>query len=287
MFNFSNNLKPLSYSVALHVLILLLFTVNSSSDPTVRPPMPATPEIIQAEALDETQVLQEVERLKAKEKKQQADEASRKKAVAKKLRAEEKKLKRLKKERRLEEKRLKDQRLKSAKAAAKEKKSLAKLKKQKQKALREKAALKKIAAKKKAGLERKKKSAAKKKADLERKKKAVAAKRKAEAEAKRKRIARQKYEDSEITRAMIRIERQVKRNWIRPSSVGNGLTCTIRVQLVAGGAVKSAQVIESSGNAIFDRSAENAVRKASPLPVPTDPLIFQKFKVFNFVFNPQ
>jgi colicin import membrane protein len=272
MFKFSNNVKPLSYSVALHVLILLLFTVNLSSDPIVRP-MPATPEIIQAEALDETQVLQEVERLKAKEKKQQADEAYRKKAVAKKLRAEEKKLKRLKKARRLEEKRLKAQQLKSAKSAAKEKKALAKLKKQKQKALREKAALKKIAAKKKT--------------DLERKKKAAAAKRKADAEAKRKRIARQKYEDSEITRAMIRIERQVKRNWIRPSSVGNGLTCAIRVHLVAGGAVKSAQVIESSGNAIFDRSAENAVRKASPLPVPTDPLIFQKFKVFNFVFNPQ
>ena len=206
------------------------------------------------------------------------------------MRAEEKKLKRLKKQRLLEEKRIKDQQSKSAKATEKEKKALAALKKQKQKALREKTELKKSQDKQKAALAKLKKE----KAALERKKKSAEAKRKAKAEAKRKvaeakreRIARQKYEESEITRAMIRIERQVKRNWTRPSAISNGLTCTIRVQLIAGGAVKRAQVIESSGNAIFDRSAENAVRKASPLPVPADPLIFQKFKVFSFIFNPQ
>ena len=67
MFDFYSNFKPLSYSVLLHVLILGVFTVSLSSEPTVRP-LPAVPEIIQAEALDEAQVLQEVERLKAKEK---------------------------------------------------------------------------------------------------------------------------------------------------------------------------------------------------------------------------
>jgi len=282
MFDFYRNFKPLSYSVLLHVLILGVFTVSLSSDPVVRP-MPAVPEIIQAEALDEAQVLQEVERLKENENKQRAAEKSRKRALEKKLRAEEKRLKLLKKERLKEEKRIKDQQSKSAKATEKEKKALAALKKQKQKALREKAALKKSQDKQKAALAKLKKE----KVALERKKKAAEAKRKAKAEAKRKRIARQKYEESEITRAMIRIERQVKRNWTRPSAISNGLTCTIRVQLIAGGQVKSAQVIESSGNAIFDRSAENAVRKASPLPVPTDPLIFQKFKVFSFIFNPQ
>ena len=68
MLNFDRKLKPLFYSVLLHVLILAIFTVSLSSDPTVRP-LPTTPEIIQAEALDERQVLQEVERLKENEKK--------------------------------------------------------------------------------------------------------------------------------------------------------------------------------------------------------------------------
>jgi len=47
-------------------------------------------------------------------------------------------------------------------------------------------------------------------------------------------------------------------------------------------------VIGSSGDPIFDRSAENAVRKASPLPVPQDRNLFnQEFRVFTFVFKPE
>jgi hypothetical protein len=75
MFDFYRNFKSLSYSVLLHVLILGVFTVSLSSDPVVRP-MPAVPEIIQAEALDEAQVLQEVERLKENENKQRVAEKS-------------------------------------------------------------------------------------------------------------------------------------------------------------------------------------------------------------------
>jgi colicin import membrane protein len=46
--------------------------------------------------------------------------------------------------------------------------------------------------------------------------------------------------------------------------------------------------VSSSGDAVFDRSAENAVRKASPLPVPQDKVLFNKdFRVFAFVFKPE
>ena len=82
------------------------------------------------------------------------------------------------------------------------------------------------------------------------------------------------------------ITRKVNRNWIRPASVEAGLECIIRVKLVPGGDVMDASVIKSSGNVIFDRSAENAVRKASPLPVPSDPYVFAKFRAFNFLFKP-
>jgi colicin import membrane protein len=49
-----------------------------------------------------------------------------------------------------------------------------------------------------------------------------------------------------------------------------------------------ADVVRSSGNGVFDRSAENAVRKASPLPVPKDRKLFRRnFRSFTFEFKPQ
>jgi colicin import membrane protein len=66
------------------------------------------------------------------------------------------------------------------------------------------------------------------------------------------------------------------------------LKCTIQVKLLPSGEVMDAVVVSSSGDAVFDRSAENAVRKASPLPVPQDKVLFNKdFRVFAFVFKPE
>ena len=57
---------------------------------------------------------------------------------------------------------------------------------------------------------------------------------------------------------------------------------------MSDGTVISAEVISSSGDEIFDRSAENAVQKASPLPVPNDKELFnQEFRTFQFLFNPK
>jgi colicin import membrane protein len=67
-----------------------------------------------------------------------------------------------------------------------------------------------------------------------------------------------------------------------------GLKCTIQVKLLPSGDVMEAVVVSSSGDPVFDRSAENAVRKASPLPVPQDKGLFnQEFRIFTFVFKPE
>ncbi|MEM7542205.1 MAG: cell envelope integrity protein TolA [Pseudomonadota bacterium] len=66
-----------------------------------------------------------------------------------------------------------------------------------------------------------------------------------------------------------------------------GLVCTLRISLIPGGEVAGVQVVRSSGNATFDRQAENAVRKAAPLPVPEQPRLFEKMRNINFVFDPQ
>jgi colicin import membrane protein len=57
------------------------------------------------------------------------------------------------------------------------------------------------------------------------------------------------------------------------------------VRLAPGGNVIAVSILESSGNSAFDRSAEAAVYKAEPLPVPSGNL-FERFRDVNFVFDP-
>ena len=49
----------------------------------------------------------------------------------------------------------------------------------------------------------------------------------------------------------------------------------LNVRMAPGGEVISVKVIRSSSNAAFDRQAEIAVQKASPLPVPADQRVFE------------
>jgi len=61
----------------------------------------------------------------------------------------------------------------------------------------------------------------------------------------------------------------------------------VQVQLMPGGDVVSAQVVQSSGDAAFDRSVEAAVFRAAPLPLPPDPGLFESFRTLTFNFSPK
>ena len=86
-------------------------------------------------------------------------------------------------------------------------------------------------------------------------------------------------------RALIR--QRVSQSWNRPVGVAKGLKCVVNVRLAPGGEVLSAKVVRSSGNAVFDRSVENAVYKAAPLPLPEDPTLFDNFREIEFLFSPE
>ena len=107
----------------------------------------------------------------------------------------------------------------------------------------------------------------------------------AKVEAQKAKAATQRIEAEQ---AKFAIKQKVNRSWIRPVSTTAGLKCTIRVRLLSDGTVMDAEVISSSGDEDFDRSAENAVNKASPLPVPKDKELFaREFRSFQFLFNPK
>jgi colicin import membrane protein len=46
-------------------------------------------------------------------------------------------------------------------------------------------------------------------------------------------------------------------------------------------------VVTSSGDGAFDRSAVAAVYKASPLDLPREPGLADRFRVFNLDFRPE
>ena len=118
---------------------------------------------------------------------------------------------------------------------------------------------------------------------LENAKTDAAAQAKVEAQ-KAKAVAQQ----SEAEQTKLAIKQKVNRSWIRPVSTTAGLKFTIRVRLLSDGTVMDAEIISSSGDEDFDRSAENAVNKASPLPVPKDKELFaREFRSFQFLFNPK
>ena len=94
-------------------------------------------------------------------------------------------------------------------------------------------------------------------------------------------------QQGEIARFEGIIRQKVTRSWARPPGTREGLECVVLVRVVPGGAVLSTQVVRSSGNLIFDRSAENAINKASPLPVPDDKSMFEHFREFEFKFRPE
>jgi colicin import membrane protein len=89
-----------------------------------------------------------------------------------------------------------------------------------------------------------------------------------------------------INRHVAMISRKIERNWRRPLGVPTNLPCRVDISLQANGRVTSVKMVESSGSPTFDNGCEMAVRRASPLPVPSDSVIFKQFEVMRLRFLP-
>jgi len=313
------------YALLAHLLLIIMLVINLdwATKPT---PAGAPSAPVQAVVIDESKVNAEVERLKTEDQRKVQQEqaaaerlreleAKTQQAEAARVK-EQKKLETLKQKQVIEEKRLKEQesqrKLEQQKLATEQKKLEQKKLEQKkleQKKLEQKQAEQKQQAaeaekkkqaeeKRLAEAEAKRKIEAKTKADAEAKAKADAeAKAKAAAEAQRKAAeqalqAQIAAEDAARDQSIISqyvgiIGDRVRRNWIQPPSSRVGLSCVVKVQLMPGGDVISAQVVQSSGDAAFDRSVEAAVYRAAPLPLPPDPGLFESFRTLTFNFSPK
>lgn len=115
-----------------------------------------------------------------------------------------------------------------------------------------------------------------------------AARRELAQQAARDASARSQQEAKIVNDYKALIQGAIERRWNKPPGARGGLQTELRITLLPGGEVYDVQMIRSSGDTAFDRSAENAVRLAGRLPVPADPAVFNAyFRNFKFLFRPE
>lgn len=248
---------PLVLSVLLHGAVIGLLAigfVNLGSRPTPKPQL-----ALQAAVVDEAAIEQEMKKLEEDER--------RRERVA---REEEAKTEEVRREREAEEKRLEE--LKQQRAEEEQAEQARTEQRKKEEA--EKAQAAQLEAK------RKKEQDAKAAADKKRKADEARLKKEREAELKR-RMAEEEQRAAAVDAGLLaqyvaQIQARVQRAWIRPPTARAGLNCVVYVTQVPGGEVVGVRVGECNGDDYVRQSIEAAVYRASPLPKPADPSLFER-----------
>lgn len=261
-----------------------------NAGPKVIQPEQAQERVIKAVAVDEQEVMATMNQLKKERQQKALNEANRQKALA--MQAEAARQKRIQEQQKIE--RLKKE---SDALALAQKKKLEEEKKRmeellKQQALREKelkileqkqeeVKKQKLLEEKNLAAVRAQQEAEAKARELNEKKKQEEAARAAEDAAKKVKIA------GVVDRYKALIINAISQQWILPDQVDNRLSSQFRIRLAPNGTVLDVTLTRSSGDPILDRSAQSAIYKASPLPVPSDPEMFNVFREISLTVRPE
>ncbi len=282
--------EKISFAIALgfHIVLALLLVISFNKTIKITaPPSDGNKPIIDAVMISKKSLQEEVARIEEKETKKREQEQNRIKEIAQK--EKEAKQKREKEESLAIELKKKNEELKKEaeiKKLAEEKREVERQVKLKQ----EQEELKKIQKEKEEALALKKKAEIERKvAEEKQKKEQELAEKKIQELAKESAPAPQvtsRAKQDQITRHALLIQSKINQHWRKPIGFDfDGFKCVIDVKLLPTGDVVEAVVIESSGSLEFDRSAEVAVRKASPLPMPEDTSVAKEFRQFTFLFR--
>ncbi len=263
--------------IGLHLVVIILLSINLSSS--------EVPEISASTKKTVKAVIVDVAKIEAEAKKlKQAEEKKKQQALAqqKKIKKEAEKVR---KQQAAEKKRLVA--LKKKKAA--EKKRQTELKKKKV------AEKKKVEAEKKRLADEKKKKIAEQKrlAELEEKRRQeeqVELRKRLEDEERREAEALQQAQHNKMLNSLRAqyvklIKQKVERNWLRPVTSTTDMSCEVIVIQTSLGDVMSVSLQQCTKDLAFQRSIERAVRKASPLPPPPNPEVFNR--EIHFTFRPE
>lgn len=109
--------------------------------------------------------------------------------------------------------------------------------------------------------------------------------REAEEAARQRRLAAELAEEQrrleamqsgDMARYVFAIQQAIQRNWIQPPSAHAGIECVVNVRQLPGGEVVGVQFGRCNGDDAVRRSIEAAIYKASPLPEPANPAVFDR-----------
>ena len=90
----------------------------------------------------------------------------------------------------------------------------------------------------------------------------------------------------QLTQFMERIKQKVRSRVVVPQGINGNPEAIYSVTLLPGGEVLDVKMIKSSGVPAYDAAVERAIHAADPLPVPSDPDLFQKLREANYKFRP-
>ncbi len=102
----------------------------------------------------------------------------------------------------------------------------------------------------------------------------VERRRRSEIEAEDQRLAMLSANDT--MRWVFALQQQIARNFVLPASAPENLECVVDIRQLPGGLVVNVVVGRCNGDAAVRRAIEAAVLKASPLPSPGNPSIFER-----------
>ena len=250
--------RAFAAAVAVHIAVITLLVVSFEWAP--RAPLSEEMQVLQAVAVDERQVQAEMNKIRAREEHKQQAEQDRVRKVEEKVQQEQNRLSQLETQRKQEAERRKKAEIERVKAEQQQIEA--------QRLAEE------------SGREAKKMMEKQRKLE--------------EAEERRKKIAEDaKRAEKQHAQEMEKQNRQyigliqarVKSKWVMPLNWKKGARCEVAVRLIPGGDVVSVSITKSCGDALSDKSVENAVRLAAPLPVPSDPQAMAQFRNFTFTFT--
>lgn len=243
------------------------------------------PKIIHAVSVNSKEVQEAVTRLKTARAEEQRVEANRQR----KLKQQAEAATRLRIQ---EQQRIQQLKVEQAKLAEKRRQELAENKKRlqdmnKQKEVEEQRIL--AMKKEQAELHKQQQEEAAKLAELKQKEKEQEAREKERArlEAAREEVANRARMAGIVDKYKALILGAIGRQWILPDQVNSELSSRFKIRLAPNGGVLDVSLTRSSGDPILDRSAQAAIYKASPLPVPDDPAAFNLFREITLTVRPE
>jgi colicin import membrane protein len=112
----------------------------------------------------------------------------------------------------------------------------------------------------------------------------------AQAAQQRAELVKQQEQEAALSRLIdeykAKIQSKIRRNIKQPPDVSEDARAEFLVTLLPGGDVLTTKLIKSSGNKVYDDAVERAILRSSPLPLPQDVSLFNRFRELDLTFKP-